>query len=406
MLIAIALAGAAPAAPPAPAAAAASCGRDALSRDINACDSALAAEKSAEEKANLLYERAYAWNERDRPEKALEDLDAALKLDPRFADALHERAYTLGELARFDAALRDLDRELEIRPAAARVYRERTYARLAAADFAGAYADAVRASELEPENADAHLLRAERALWLGRFDEASREVDRAEALASAQKSTDSAKPAADVRAVVAAWRTTSGAASPAQRCTKAFDTATVAEPNVIGDCTAAFFAARDAGKKAEFLTYRSVAWAAGQQDEGRLLIDAEVAAALDPANPDMLVNVAGVYNRRQRYHAALGQSDRALAIKASGPGFAARAAARYGLGDARGAFEDAKRSFEIKPNEIALTVLGDLARDSGDKASAKRYWMGAYHLGDRDDDLTARLKSIGIDHPDQEPPAR
>jgi hypothetical protein len=35
-------------------------------------------------------------------------------------------------------------------------------------------------------------------------------------------------------------------------------------------------------------------------------------------------------------------------------------------------------------NEGALTVLGDLLRDRGNTASAKLYWMGAYHLGDRD----------------------
>ena len=83
--------------------------------------------------------------------------------------------------------------------------------------------------------------------------------------------------------------------------------------------------------------------------------------------------------------------------------FAGRASARYNLDRKEEAFADAKKSFEMHPNELALTVLGDLAHDRKDDKSAKLYWMGAYHLGDRDDGLIQRLKSVGVDHPDNEP---
>jgi hypothetical protein len=48
-------------------------------------------------------------------------------------------------------------------------------------------------------------------------------------------------------------------------------------------------------------------------------------------------------------------------------------------------------------------VLGDLSHDRGDTARARSFWMGAWHLGDRDDGLIERLRSIGIDHPENEP---
>ena len=51
-------------------------------------------------------------------------------------------------------------------------------------------------------------------------------------------------------------------------------------------------------------------------------------------------------------------------------------------------------------------MLGDLGRDRGDDASAKLYWMGAYHMGDRDDRLIERLRSIGVTHPENEPAPR
>ena len=58
----------------------------------------------------------------------------------------------------------------------------------------------------------------------------------------------------------------------------------------------------------------------------------------------------------------------------------------------------------MQPNELALTVLGDLAlNDLHDAKAAKEYWMGAYHLGDHDDGLMARLKSVGVDDPAKEP---
>ena len=68
-----------------------------------------------------------------------------------------------------------------------------------------------------------------------------------------------------------------------------------------------------------------------------------------------------------------------------------------------GAFADAKRSFELRPNEIALIVLGDLARDEGDNAKAKAMWLGAWRLGSHGDDVKSRLESVGVTDPDKEP---
>lgn len=367
------------------------------------CEAAISAETDSKAKARLYYDRAWSLNELHRPEGAVDDLGRALALDPDNPDFLHERAYALGEIGEFQAALRDLDREVAQRPDSVDAFRERTFARLAAGDLDGAYRDSARIAELDPETPDAHLLKAERALWLGRFDEARREVERAGGLAKGSANAELLGRIGKARSAVALWRSTSRGGSPGDRCKKAFETASVTEPNVIGDCTAAYFAAPTAAGKAEYLTYRSVMWSAGQQDEDRMLTDAEVAAAIDPANPDMLVNVAGTYNRLGRYRAALTRLDRALAAKPSYAGFAARAVARYGIGDKAGAFADGKKSFEIHPNLVALMVLGDLAHDRGDDKSAKLYWMGAWHLGMPDDGLRARLKRIGVEDPDKEP---
>ena len=126
--------------------------------------------------------------------------------------------------------------------------------------------------------------------------------------------------------------------------------------------------------------------------------------ALDPANADWLSNLGFTYLNARHSWAALQKFDRSIAIKPGFVAYAGRAGARYNLGDEAGAFADAKASFEIRPNPIALMVLGDLAFEKRhDPKSARLYWMGAYRLGERDDSLTARLKQIGVTDPDKEP---
>ena len=66
--------------------------------------------------------------------------------------------------------------------------------------------------------------------------------------------------------------------------------------------------------------------------------------------------------------------NRAVALKTGFVPLSGRAAAKYNLGDDDGAFADAKASFELKPNVVALTVLGDLALNKlHDPKAAKLY---------------------------------
>lgn len=82
---------------------------------------------------------------------------------------------------------------------------------------------------------------------------------------------------------------------------------------------------------------------------------------------------------------------------------AGRSSAHYNLGEKNRAFHDARESFEMQPNELALWMLGDLAKDKHNDARAKSFWMGAYHLGSRDDRLLERLRSVGVSDPEKEP---
>lgn len=85
---------------------------------------------------------------------------------------------------------------------------------------------------------------------------------------------------------------------------------------------------------------------------------------------------------------------------------AGRASAQYNLGEKNLSFRDAKESFEMEPNVLALWMLGDLAKDKHDDAMAKSFWIGVYHLGSRDDRLLERLRGVGVSDPANEPAAK
>lgn len=369
----------------------------------SACDAAIAAATDPRLKAELLFRSAYAYNEHDGYFDAERALQEAVRLDPAHANAWHELSYTENALGNYAPAEQAADRAIALMPDRASSYQERGMARHYQGNLEGAFADRDRVARMAPDDAGHAIGRAVEAMWLGRFDAAAADLD---AAASHAPDSDQQQMIERTRTTLRLWRIRSGAADPAAACVWPHDDADVRRPGFIGDCTVAFLAEARPAKRAEYLTFRSMAWLVAAQDQDASTGDRAIAAALDPGNPDMHSNLGFSYLDAHHSWAASREFDRALAIRESWTALAGRAAAKYNLHDTRGAFADARRSFEIQPNEAALTVLGDLSHDRGDDASARRYWMGAYHLGSRDDGLIERLRSIGVDHPENEPVPR
>ncbi|MBV9931766.1 MAG: hypothetical protein JO013_12590 [Alphaproteobacteria bacterium] len=371
--------------------------------EATACDAAIAGEKDGRIVARLLVARAYRRNEVGEYDAALRDLDAAVAADPAYATGWHERSYTHSELRDFVRAVADSDEDVKLRPNDPNAYRERAFARHGLGDLKGAWEDRAKVVALEPQSPGARAARGKAALWLGRFDEARADTEAALALA---EKAGSAKDAAEARAqleTIKLWTTRSGAASPEAACRAAAKRGHFDEKGLIGDCTAAYLAAKSPRAKAELLTFRAFAQIVVANDPGAAIPDEAMAVALDPDHPEWHANLGGSYVRVRHSWAGRRELDVAIRLKDGWMARAERAVARYNLRDFEGSFEDAKKSFEERPNEVALTVLGDLAHDRHDEKSAKLYWMGAWHLGDRDDGLRERLKALGVADPDQEP---
>jgi len=369
----------------------------------SACDAAIAAATDPRVKAELLYRSAYAYNEHQGYFDAERALQEATRLDPTHAHAWQELSFTENALGNYAPAEQAADRAIALAPDSSQPFQERGMARHYRGNLEGAYADRDRIVRMNPEDGDARLGRALDALWLGRFDQAAADLD---AAASRARDDPQRQRIERWRNVLRLWRTRSGAADPAAACVWPGSDDILRRPGFIGDCTAAFLAEAAPARRADFLTFRALAWLVAAQDREASTEDRAIAAALDPGNPDMHANLGFSYLEVRHSWAAAREFERALAIREGWMALAGRAAAKYNLHDPQGALADARRSFELQPNELALTVLGDLSRDRGDSAGAKRFWMGAYHLGDRDDGLIERLRSIGVAHPESEPAPR
>jgi tetratricopeptide (TPR) repeat protein len=369
----------------------------------SACDAAIAAAREPRLKAELLFRSAYAYNEHEGYFDAERALQEAVRLDPAHASAWHELSYTENSLGNYAPAEQAADRAIALEPDRFSHYQERAMARHFQGNLEGAYADRDRVVRLEPNDAGHLIGRAEDALWLGRFDAAAADLD---AAAARGPQGDDAQTLAHARTMLRLARTRSGAADPAAACAEPRNNDDLLRPGLIGDCTAAFLAETRPAKRAELLTTRSMAWLIAAQDSNASTADRAVAVALDPGNANWHMNLGFAYLQAHHSWAASREFDRALAIREHWLALAGRASAKYNLHNPEGALADARRSFEIEPNEAAATVLGDLAHERGDDAGARLFWMAAYHMGDRDDGLIASLRSVGVAHPENEPAGR
>lgn len=368
--------------------------------EAGACDAAITASDRTT-RARLLFYRGYVRNEQRDTLAALVDLDAAVAADPNNIEARQERAYTNNELGNYAEARADLEASAALGVATKRLFQERALSRMKLGDITGAIADRDRVLALAPEDGVALNARADDLLFAGRFADARADIARAEARAAATDDKQVQDTSSRLRKRLALM--TEGAeANPDRVCRDAQKNTEFKRTHLVATCTAAYLAAPGNPARAEMLTTRSVAWLFAD-DEADAVFDLQMAAALDPGNADWHANLGFSYVKAHHSWAGEREFDRSLAIKESWAALGGRAWARFNLRKIDGAFADAKRSFEIHPNEIALTVLGDLAADRKDPKAAKLYWMSAWHLGDHGDDLLERLKSIGVTDPAHEP---
>ncbi|HEX6958782.1 MAG TPA: hypothetical protein VF194_12415 [Ferrovibrio sp.] len=123
----------------------------------------------------ILDQAANAWLLAERPVRARELLDIAVKAAPDQPDILIDRAVALGALQQDAAARADLDRALSLDPTRAEAYALRASARRHLRDAAGAMEDVETALAIEPRLPEALLERG-----ILKFDKGDRKGARAD----------------------------------------------------------------------------------------------------------------------------------------------------------------------------------------------------------------------------------
>ena len=86
-----------------------------------------------------------------KPEKALEDFNRAIKIDPQLAGGYLGRANTLSTMGQYQEALEDYDRTLEIDPNLANAYINRGSAYSHLGQYEKAIADYEKGLKLDPK---------------------------------------------------------------------------------------------------------------------------------------------------------------------------------------------------------------------------------------------------------------
>ena len=114
-----------------------------------------------------------------RYERALEDLDIAVKLDAKNAWALYARGMAKHHLERHREAIADYTASLALDPANHKAVEWRGFNKSRIGDHLGAYLDFTRATVLDPENPWVWSARARAATNLGAFDHAAKDVAKA-----------------------------------------------------------------------------------------------------------------------------------------------------------------------------------------------------------------------------------
>lgn len=157
---------------------AALCEGGAPDASIGACTWLLrSGELSQESYTNAYFNRGNSYAALGRFDRAIEDYDEALRLDPSFASAYTNKGNALGSLGRFEEAIGLFDRAIELDPAAPPAFYNRGRAYYGLGAYGRAIQDLDVALHLQPAYVDALRGRAQSNVRLGRFERAVRDYE-------------------------------------------------------------------------------------------------------------------------------------------------------------------------------------------------------------------------------------
>ena len=128
--------------------------------------------------ANVLNSRGMAWERADNLEKAREDYEKAIAVNPDYVNAYNNRGNIKSKQKDYDGAMADYNRAINLNGQLVEAHFNRGIARENLGDLSGAIEDFNRAIELDSEYGDAYFRRGNLRERLGDYPGALSDFDR------------------------------------------------------------------------------------------------------------------------------------------------------------------------------------------------------------------------------------
>ena len=123
-------------------------------RTIKGCTSLIKGKRLNKLKlANAYYNRGSAYDDEGEFDRAIQDYDKAIKLNPKDGWAYNNRGIAYRKKGEFDRALRDYDMAIKLNPKDADIYNNRGIAYAKKGEFDRAITDYDKAIRLDPKDA-------------------------------------------------------------------------------------------------------------------------------------------------------------------------------------------------------------------------------------------------------------
>ena len=145
----------------------------ALDDGIAACGRLIDAGKAKGNDLALLYDwRGYRWLKKNNADRALPDLDQAIRLNPKYAHAMSLRCWAWHDKGDADKAMADCNQAIQINPKLAGAYQNRGNTYVLKKDYDHAIPDYTQVLQLEPTNTIAFELRGNAYIGKADYDHA------------------------------------------------------------------------------------------------------------------------------------------------------------------------------------------------------------------------------------------
>lgn len=128
--------------------------------------------------ANVLNSRGMAQERIDNFEKANEDYEKAIEINPEYANAYNNRGNIKSKQADYTGAIKDYNKAIELNKRFVEVHYNRGIAKENVGDYFGAIEDFDRAIELNPDYSDSYFRRGVVKQYLRDYDSAMRDFNK------------------------------------------------------------------------------------------------------------------------------------------------------------------------------------------------------------------------------------